>query len=171
MRPLMLRCELGDVVPLVVVAGGELACRLWLVPSKVALGCVTFVLELLFQRQGEEGAADGVLAADFGVGKAVTDDVEEAYILSISFPRPGGEQRHSEAHTVFVYEAQDLLSECLFAARFVQLGQIQCFEVCIIHCFLKSVSCSSFIQSMKIKYAPYIAPSSPGDTRTRRDRH
>lgn len=77
-RPLVLRGELGDVVPLVVVPRRELARRPRLIPPEVARGRVALVPELLLQGQREERAADGVLAPDFGVGEAVAGDVEKS---------------------------------------------------------------------------------------------
>lgn len=71
--------ELGNVVALVVVAGREFGVRgLGLVAAEVAVGGVALVLELLVEWEGEEGLAEGVLAADFGVGEGVAGDVEEA---------------------------------------------------------------------------------------------
>lgn len=81
-RPLVLGRELGDVVPLVIVTAGEFARRLRLVAAEVALGRVALVLEFLLEGQREEGPTEGVLAADFSVGEAVSDDVEETYCLS-----------------------------------------------------------------------------------------
>lgn len=78
--PLVLRGELGDVVPLVVVAGGQLARAVaGLVAPEVARGRVALVPDLLLQGEVEEGAAEGVLAPYFGVCEAVADDVEETW--------------------------------------------------------------------------------------------
>lgn len=114
-RPLVLGRELGDVVALVVVAPRELARRLGLVAAEVARRRVALVPELLLERQGEQGAAEGVLTPDLGVGEAVPRDVEEA---------------------VLVDEAQDLCGQGLLAARLLQLRDVECFQARVLDCRL-----------------------------------
>lgn len=78
MRPRVLGRELGNVVALIIIATRKGARRLRLVAAEVAVGRVALELELLLERQVEDGLAEGVLASYFLVSEAVAGDVEEA---------------------------------------------------------------------------------------------
>lgn len=122
--PLVLGRELGDVVPLVVVAPGELAGGLGLVAPEVARGRVALVLELLLEGQGEDGLAKGVLAFYLSICEAVADYVEEAWVAYQVSDQNVSRWRGPEVgflRTVLVDEAEDLFCQGLFAARLVQL--------------------------------------------------
>jgi hypothetical protein len=79
MLSVMFRGELGDVVPLIIVYGGQASRSLGLVPSKVTNLCVREVLQFLFQRELEEISRNGVLVSHVLIGKTVPFHVEEAY--------------------------------------------------------------------------------------------
>lgn len=79
MLSVVFRGELGDVVPLIIVYGGQASRSLGLVPSKVTNLCVREVLQFLFQRELEEISRNGVLVSHVLIGKTVPFHVEEPY--------------------------------------------------------------------------------------------
>lgn len=85
-RSFVLRRELGNIVPFVVIPRAEFPSRPRFVSAEISNGRVAQIFHLLFQWQLEKGLADGILPVDLLVCEAVAGHVEESYLVNIQHP-------------------------------------------------------------------------------------